>query len=236
MTANLKLRFPLRQHACSALRREADFPLQIPAIDLLEVGAGGGSIARIDGMGLLKVGPESAGGGATAQRVTGAAATQPTVTDADLVLGYLNPDYFLGGAMALDATAAQRLLFASTWPSPLAWMCERGAWGIHDIINEQMASAMRIHIAEKGKDPRDYTIVATGGAGPLHAYRIAEKLHIRRILCARWQPGWPRPLGCWWLRRRLISCTPGYGVFNEIDWSCAKPVVHGPPKAAPRPY
>lgn len=162
-------------------KKGSGFPLQIPAIDLLEVGAGGGSIARLDAMGLLKVGPQSAGadpGPACYSR----GGTQPTVTDADLVLGYLNPDYFLGGAMRLDRPAAERAIQEHI-ARPLGLELTRAAWGIHDIVNEQMASAMRIHIAEKGRDPRDYTLVATGGAGPLHAYRIAEKLHIGRLLC-----------------------------------------------------
>jgi N-methylhydantoinase A len=162
-------------------KKGSGFPLQIPAIDLLEVGAGGGSIARLDDMGLLKVGPQSAGAD-PGPVCYGRGGTQPTVTDADLVLGYLNPAYFLGGAMRLDRTAAERALREQV-AQPLGLELTRAAWGIHDIVNEQMASAMRIHIAEKGRDPRDYTIVATGGAGPLHAYRIAEKLHIGRILC-----------------------------------------------------
>jgi N-methylhydantoinase A len=162
-------------------KKGSGYPLQIPAIDLLEVGAGGGSIAQVDEMGLLKVGPQSAAAD-PGPACYGRGGTQPTVTDADLVLGYLNPDYFLGGAMPLDRAAAVRAIEAQI-ATPLALDLTRAAWGIHDIINEQMASAMRVHIAEKGRDPRDYTIVATGGAGPLHAFRIAEKLHIGRILC-----------------------------------------------------
>ena len=162
-------------------KKGSGFPLQIPAIDLLEVGAGGGSIARVDAMGLLKVGPESAGAD-PGPACYGRGGAEPTVTDADLLLGYLNPGYFLGGAMALDVDTARTAIHGRV-AQPLGVDVERAAWGIHDIINEQMASAMRIHIAEKGKDPRNYTIVATGGAGPLHAYRLAEKLHIRRVLC-----------------------------------------------------
>lgn len=162
-------------------KKGSGFPLQIPAIDLLEVGAGGGSVARIGAMGLLKVGPESAGA-ELGPACYGRGGTHPTVTDADLVLGYLSPDYFLGGTMALDVAAAEAAIRDHV-AQPLGVDVQRAAWGIHDIINEQMASAMRIHIAEKGKDPRDYTIVATGGAGPLHAFHIAEKLHIRRVLC-----------------------------------------------------
>jgi N-methylhydantoinase A len=162
-------------------KKGSGFPLQIPAIDLLEVGAGGGSIAQVDSMGLLKVGPQSAGA-EPGPACYGRGGTQPTVTDADLVLGYLNPNYFLGGAMRLDRQAATAAIQEHV-ARPLNVDLWRAAWGIHDIINEQMASAMRIHIAEKGRDPRDYTLVATGGAGPLHAYRLAEKLHIGHILC-----------------------------------------------------
>lgn len=164
-------------------KKGSGYPLQIPAIDLLEVGAGGGSIAQVDDMGLLKVGPQSAAAD-PGPACYGRGGVQPTVTDADLVLGYLNPDYFLGGAMHLERDAAVNAIQTHI-ARPLALDLTRAAWGIHDIINEQMASAMRVHIAEKGRDPRDYTIVATGGAGPLHAYRIAEKLHIGRILCPK---------------------------------------------------
>jgi N-methylhydantoinase A len=162
-------------------KKGSGFPLQIPAIDLLEIGAGGGSIARVDAMGLLKVGPESAAA-EPGPACYGRGGTHPTVTDADLVLGYLNPAYFLGGTMRLDRAAAAAALQAHV-ARPLNIDVTRAAWGVHDIVNEQMASAMRIHIAEKGRDPRDYTIVATGGAGPLHACRLAEKLHMRHILC-----------------------------------------------------
>lgn len=162
-------------------KKGSGFPLHIPAIDLLEVGAGGGSIARVDEMGLLKVGPHSAGA-EPGPACYGRGGTHPTVTDADLVLGYLNPEYFLGGTMPLDQAAAERAIHEHV-AQPLGIELVRAAWGMHDIINEQMASAMRIHIAEKGRDPRDYTIIATGGAGPLHAYRLAEKLHIGRLLC-----------------------------------------------------
>ncbi|MDH3604745.1 MAG: hydantoinase/oxoprolinase family protein, partial [Candidatus Tectomicrobia bacterium] len=162
-------------------KKGSGFPLQIPAIDLLEVGAGGGSLAHIDAMGLLKVGPQSAGA-EPGPACYGRGGANPTVTDADLVLGYLNPDFFLGGTMPLDLTAAKSAIDDKV-AQPLGMDVSHAAWGIREIIDEQMASAMRIHIAEKGRDPRDYTLVATGGAGPLHAFRIAEKLHIRHLLC-----------------------------------------------------
>ncbi len=197
-------------------KKGSGFPLQIPAIDLLEVGAGGGSIARMDAMGLLKVGPESAGA-EPGPACYGRGGTQPTVTDADLVLGYLNSDYFLGGTMALDVDAAETAI-RDYVAQPLGVDVTRGAWGIHDIINEQMASAMRIHIAEKGKDPRDYTIVATGGAGPLHAYRIAEKLHIRHILCPL-AAGVASTIGLLVAPPKVDLVHSRVWRLNEIDWA-----------------
>ncbi len=175
------LTFTFEAARVQRFKKGSGFPLQIPALDLLEVGAGGGSIARVDEMGLLKVGPQSAGA-EPGPACYGRGGVQPTVTDADLVLGYLNPDYFLGGVMALDVAAAETAIQQHV-ARPLGLDLPRAAWGIRDIIDEHMASAMRVHIAEKGRDPRDYTIVATGGAGPLHAYRLAEKLHIGHLLC-----------------------------------------------------
>jgi N-methylhydantoinase A len=139
------------------------------------------------------------------------------VTDADLLLGYLNPDYFLGGAMALHVAAAEAAIRDHV-ALPLGVDVQRGAWGIHDIINEQMASAMRIHIAEKGKDPREYTIVATGGAGPLHAYRIAEKLHIRRILCPL-AAGVASTIGLLVAPPKVDLVHSRVWRLNEIDWA-----------------
>ncbi len=139
------------------------------------------------------------------------------MTDADLVLGYLNSDYFLGGTMALDVDAAETAI-RDYVAQPLGVDVTRGAWGIHDIINEQMASAMRIHIAEKGKDPRDYTIVATGGAGPLHEYRIAEKLHIRHILCPL-AAGVASTIGLLVAPPKVDLVHSRVWRLNEIDWA-----------------
>jgi len=162
-------------------RRGSGLPIKIPAIELMEIGAGGGSIAYLNKMGLLKVGPESAGA-EPGPACYGQGGTDPTVTDADLVLGYLDPNYFLGGRMKLDVEAARSALRKKV-AEPLKIDEVQAAWGINEIVNENMASAARVHIAEKGRDPRKYTIVATGGAGPVHAYRVARKLQIRRVLC-----------------------------------------------------
>jgi N-methylhydantoinase A len=157
-------------------------PVRISTLELIEIGAGGGSIARLDDIGLLKVGPASAGS-EPGPAAYGRGGKLPTITDADLVLGLLDPAYFLGGTMPIDLEAAKAAL------APLA---ERAglavtdlAWGIHDLVNENMANAARVHIAEHGKDPRRYTLLATGGAGPVHAYYVAKKLGLKRLIAPR---------------------------------------------------
>ncbi len=162
-------------------RKGSGLPLKVPVIDLIEIGAGGGSLARVDGMGLLKVGPNSAGAepGPVCYRRGG---TEPTVTDADLLLGYLSPDYFLGGEMKLDLDVV-RAAMAKAVAKPLTLGINDAAAGIHSIVNENMAAATRMYIAEKGRDPRRYTMIAFGGAGPVHAYGLAKLLKLRRIVC-----------------------------------------------------
>ena len=155
-------------------------PLKISTIELIEIGAGGGSIAHMDELDLLKVGPRSSGA------VPGPACyakggENATVTDADLLLGYLDADFFLGGEMKIDrdrAARAMQPLAAATGLDPV-----EVAWGIHDVVNENMASAARVQITQRGKDPRDYALLATGGAGPVHAYNVACKLNLRRLIC-----------------------------------------------------
>ena len=155
-------------------------PLKTPSMELIEIGAGGGSIAHVDELGLLKVGPKSAGSspGPACYMLGG---MEPTVTDADLHLGYLDADFFLGGKMALDRDLAARAIeqkIAKALRVPLT----RAAWGIHEVVNDGMARAAKVHCLERGKDPRDYTLVAYGGAGPVHAYRVAKMLGIRQVL------------------------------------------------------
>ncbi len=155
-------------------------PLRIPVLDLIESGAGGGSIARISSLGLLQVGPESAGAdpGPACYSKGG---TEPTVSDADLVLGYLNPEYFLGGEMKLDQNAAVAAIEEKI-AKPLGMNVTKAAWGIHNIVNENMAAAAKMHIIEKGHDPTRFTLVAFGGAGPVHALGVAKKLQVKRVL------------------------------------------------------
>ena len=162
-------------------KKGSGLPLKVPVIDLIEIGAGGGSLARVDNMGLLKVGPDSAGS-EPGPVCYGLGGTQPAVTDADLLLGYLSPEYFLGGEMDLDLglvkDAVEEKLANVTGLS-----VEEVAAGIHTIVNENMASATRMYIAEKGRDPRRYALVASGGAGPVHAYGMAKLLKISRVIC-----------------------------------------------------
>lgn len=161
-------------------RKGSGLPLKVPVIDLIEIGAGGGSIAQASAMGLLTVGPESAGA-VPGPVCYGRGGTQPTVTDADLLLGYLSPDYFLGGEMGLDRARMEGAM-AEHLGKPLGLTPLEAAAGIHAVVNENMAAATRMYIAEKGRDPRRYTLLAFGGAGPVHAYGLAKLLKISRIL------------------------------------------------------
>jgi N-methylhydantoinase A len=176
---------PLTAYSFEAARQRrfvegSGLPIRISTIELIEIGAGGGSIAHVDEIGLLKVGPRSAGShpGPAAYGLGGA---EPTVTDADFLLGYLNPEYFAGGEVTVDLPAARVAvegLAARVGLSPT-----ETAWGIHDVVNENMAGAARVHVAERGRDPRDYALLCTGGAGPVHAYSVARKLGLRRVIC-----------------------------------------------------
>ena len=154
-------------------RKGSGLPINVPAVELLEIGAGGGSLAHTD-MGLIKVGPESAGAD-PGPVCYGRGGTRPTVTDANVVLGYINPDYFNGGAMRLDAQAAADAI-ARQIGEPLGLDAGEAAWGIHSMANANMERAMRIVSVERGRDPRKYALVAFGGAGPLHAARLARTL------------------------------------------------------------
>ena len=160
-------------------KRGSGLPLMAPTIEMIEIGAGGGSIAHLNALGLPAVGPESAGS-APGPASYGAGGAQPTVTDADLLLGYLNPDYFADGDIPLDPAAAQDS-FAEL-SAALALPLERTAWGVHQLVNENMAAAARVHAAERGLEIRRYCMVATGGAGPVHACGVAGGLGIRRII------------------------------------------------------
>lgn len=161
--------------------RGSGYPLQFPTVDILESGAGGGSIAWVDDLGLLKVGPQSAGS-SPGPAAYGFGGRLPTVTDADLVLGYLNPDYFLGGEMTLDVAAAERAL--GPIAEQFSWSLVEAADAIHRLVNENMAAAARIHILEKARDPRNYAMICFGGAGPVHAGGVASILGAPEVVVA----------------------------------------------------
>jgi N-methylhydantoinase A len=156
-------------------------PLKVSVVDMIEIGAGGGSIARVEpGSGLMKVGPRSAGA-KPGPLCYGLGGTEPTVTDADLLLGRLDPDYFLGGEMHLEPDRVERV-FELGVAHELGLPTSETALGVQRIVDETMAAATRMHLAEKGRDPRRYTLVAFGGAGPVHAYNLARLLKIRRVV------------------------------------------------------
>jgi N-methylhydantoinase A len=161
-------------------RKGSGFPLKIQSIHMIEIGAGGGSIAARNKLGLLGVGPRSAAA-APGPACYGRGGTEPTVTDADLLLGYLNENSFLGGDFALDKQAAVSAI--ARLAKELGISLERCAWGIHDMVNESMAEAASMQATDSGVDPRALPLIAFGGAGPVHAYGVARKLGIRKVIC-----------------------------------------------------
>jgi N-methylhydantoinase A len=158
-------------------KRGSGLPVQVRSIELIEIGAGGGSIARIDELGLLKVGPASAGAD-PGPACYGQGGSKPTVTDADTVLGYLNPANFLGGRMTLSLAAAEDAI-RRVIAEPMGLDVVEAAAGINQVVNENMIAATRIHVAERGADVRRMFLMAFGGAGPVHADAIARALCMR---------------------------------------------------------
>ena len=176
---------PLKQYDVEIARlhdfkRGSGLPVKVPVIDMVEIGSGGGSLAEVDERGLIRVGPRSAGAdpGPACYGKGGSAAA---LTDAKLVLGYLDADYFLGGDMKLDAAAAEAAIEENV-ANPLGVSVARAAWGMHEIINEDVARAFRIHASERGFDYRGAAMVAFGGSGPAHAMAVARKLKIARVV------------------------------------------------------
>ena len=155
-------------------------PIRIPVIEMVEIGAGGGSIARVDAMKRILVGPDSAGA-EPGPACYGRGGTSPTITDADLALGKIDPANFAGGRIALDAAKAGAAI-ASGVADALGQSAETAAYGIAEIVDENMANAARVHAVERGAAVADRTMIAFGGAAPLHASRMAEKLGIRRVI------------------------------------------------------
>jgi N-methylhydantoinase A len=163
--------------------RSNGYPLRFPMIDMAECGAGAGSIAWIDSGGHLKVGPKSAGAD-PGPACYGKGGDRPTVTDAYLVLGYLDPGSFLGGDMSLEPQLAAQALHEHVC-KPMNLNLQEAALGVVTIANANMLRILRLVSIERGHDPRDFTLVAYGGAGPLHATMLAEKLAIRRVIVPR---------------------------------------------------
>jgi N-methylhydantoinase A len=155
-------------------------PLRIPVIEMVEIGAGGGSIATVDGLGRITVGPESAGS-EPGPACYGRGGTAPTVTDADLALGRIDPQRFAGGSIALHPERALAAI-AARIAEPLALDRDQAAYGICEVVEENMANAARVHAVERGQELTGRTLIAFGGAAPLHAARLAEKLGIARVL------------------------------------------------------
>jgi N-methylhydantoinase A len=199
-------------------KKGSGLPVKISVIEMIEIGAGGGSIAAVGPLGLPKVGPRSAGS-TPGPACYGRGGEEPTVTDADLILGYLDPDFFLGGKMRLDRGAALHAV-EERIARPLGLDTVEAAWGIHHVVNENMANAARVHAIERGKDPRAHPLFAFGGAGPVHAYRVARALGV---------PGFIAPLGAGTTSAFGFLCAPLsfdfvrslYGRLDELDWPAA---------------
>ena len=198
-------------------KKGSGLPVKTSVIEMIEIGAGGGSIARVGPLGLPKIGPESAGAD-PGPACYGRGGEEPTVTDADLLLGYLDPDFFLGGRMRLDYGAAEKAM--SKISDALGVDPLKAAWGVHQVVDENMANAARVHAVERGKDPRKYLLLAFGGAGPVHAHRVARALGV---------PGFVAPLGAGTASAFGFLCAPLsfdlarslYGRLDELDWDAA---------------
>ena len=161
-------------------KKGSGMPISIPVIDMVEIGAGGGSLAHIDAMRQIRVGPESAGS-EPGPACYGRGGARPAVTDADLILGKLDPDNFAGGSIKLYKSSSASAL-ECVLGEPLGMDVQTAAYGLAEVVDENMANAARVHAVENGEDLADYTMIAFGGAAPLHAARLCEKLGIDRLL------------------------------------------------------
>jgi N-methylhydantoinase A/oxoprolinase/acetone carboxylase beta subunit len=160
-------------------KKGSGLPVRVPMVDLIEIGAGGGSIAGCNALGILAVGPQSAGS-VPGPACYGRGGTQPTVSDANLLLGYLDPDNFLGGEMVLDVQAARTALapLADRLGKPVAEI----AWAVQETVNQNMVRAAQLHAFDTARDLSDYTMICSGGCAPTHACRVARELGILRVI------------------------------------------------------
>jgi N-methylhydantoinase A len=161
-------------------KKGSGMPISIPVINMVEIGAGGGSLAHVDSMRQIRVGPESAGS-EPGPSCYGRGGQKPAVTDADLVLGKLDPDNFAGGTIQLDTQSSASAL-ENVLGKTLDMDAQTAAFGLAEVVDENMANAARVHAVENGEDLAEYTMIAFGGAAPLHAGRLCEKLGVNRLL------------------------------------------------------
>ncbi|HEX7891675.1 MAG TPA: hydantoinase/oxoprolinase family protein [Ramlibacter sp.] len=211
---------PLIAHQFEASREKrltegSGLPISISTIELIEIGAGGGSLAQLDSLGLLKVGPESAASD-PGPACYGRGGKQPTVTDANLVLGYLDPASFAGGTIKLDVAAAEAAI------APLATRAgvslPEFAWGIHSVVNENMAGAARVHVAERGHNVTGFAMLLTGGGGPLHGCEVARRLGTRRVVCPP-GAGVASALGLLMAPARVDRTATISRPLSRVDWN-----------------
>jgi N-methylhydantoinase A len=189
-------------------------PINISTIELIEIGAGGGSIASVNELGLLKVGPRSAGA-QPGPACYGQGGTDPTVTDGNLLLGYYDAERFAGGTMTISPRAAETAIARLSGPTGLT--TDALAWGIHSVVNESMAAAARVHIAERGHDARKFALLVTGGGGPVHGCEVARRLGIRRVICPP-AAGVASALGLLVAPARIDRSSTIARPLSQLDW------------------
>ncbi len=204
-------------------KKGSGLAVKVPVIEMIEIGTGGGSIARVDAMQRLHVGPDSAGA-RPGPASYGLGGSEPTVTDADLVLGYLDPAFFLGGSMTLNMNDACRAIQHNIGERLNLTLME-AAWGVHQLANESMASAARIHAIERGKDVGKFPIFAFGGAGPVHAYGIAGILGSPRIIYPL-GAGVMSAIGFMTAPLSLDFSRTFPGTLNNLDWQGVNNVLN----------
>lgn len=203
-------------------KKGSGLPVRLPTVDLIEIGAGGGSIAHIDSTGLLKVGPHSAGSN-PGPACYGLGGELPTVTDAALVLGYLDPKGSLSGTVKLRLDLAEAAIDKHI-AQPLSMSVVEAANGIHRIVCEHMAAAAKIHAVEKGKDVRKYTLLAFGGAGPIHSREVARRAGCRKFLIPA-NAGVFSAFGLLVASMKVDAVRTRFTRLDSIDWSSIKPLL-----------